>query len=721
MNRDADIRMLPEGDYPYAMNCLIGSSENENLGSVENVLGNVQTNYIPRDRDIVIGFCDNKAQETIFFFIHNPIEPHRIIEHNINTRNVRIILDSDLLNFSLDFPINHANVMEDEIYWTDGLNPPRGIDFERAYSFTVGGVPPGIKEPYVIITEEVLTNAARPPLFPCAPQFVDNLSNNVNLLKDDTYKFRYAYVYKNDQTSALSPESYVPLRNTNQTPFNDITQQNEISIDIPAGTSGLVREIVLYVQINDGKWAECNRRTRDSVAGSSFSYRFTGNEVFTFIDDKYAAKKYDNLPRVANCQEFIGETYLLYANLIEGYELVENIDFSVSVEKLAIDQWVSITVKDYVQKTFKHGGKYSVGIVYKDEQGRESTVYSNTGTEFTVPEYIEEQNNDHIADLLYRYIMNAEIRHEPPSWAKAYHVVITAEQEYLNFRQFIDYGNIIQYDKLDENKPYLDFSAAIDYDIQVGDEIQVIHSYEPSTKNEPALSIHEINFYDNPQGENIIRIIDIQGDKYYYESPYTMELDREKFYLFEVRTPRKDEDEIFYQEIATYPIFLDPTSGKYIHVGETNQEWDAAGNLTQAAILRPDLIGDTYIHIQQADAIVSSRGRYHWVLANDPNNPGPGPPPSEYNLRIDGLFDVWHPLNDLTTYLIDNPLLNGYMTWYGVTNTAANTFINNTQPTIQWEPSYDLERQEENWFDRWSGGGSIAALIFEDPLNAYFE
>lgn len=738
LNMDVDPRMLPPGDYPYAMNCLVGSSENSNVGDVENVLGNVIANYTSRAGDVIIGSGENQAQETIFFFIYNPSEPDRIIEYDVQTRDVRVILDNDLLNFNPDFPINHVNVMESELYWVDGFNPPRGIDYERAYSFTAGA-PPGTADPYLSITEEVLNNGARPPKYPPGVQFIDNPALTTNLLKDDTYKFRTAFKYFNNQISALSPISIVPLRDTNQVGFNDITQQNQIQLDVFAGTNGLVEEIIIYVQINNGKWSEVDRKDRSTVLGSSFTYIFTGNESLDYIDDKYAAKKFDNVPRVANCQEFIGETFLCYANLIEGYELLEDFNISASVQKTAIDPPVALDVKDYVQKTFKHGGVYSVGVSYCDDLGRESNVYSDGNSKFTVPEYILEKNAEEISDLLFRYILNVTINHEPPSWAKYYRIMITPEQEYVNFRQFIDYGNVFQYDKENDNKPYLTFGTAVNYDIQIGDEIELIHNFDPSTKNDPNYMDHAIEFYEQAQGENIMRIIDIQGDRYYYESPYSFVIKRERFYLFEIRTKRPKEDDLFYYELATYGVFFDPGSGKYIHAGEINQVWDSFGNLVTPALCRLDNVGDTYIHIQQIDAIVSSKGRRHRVIGQLPNNQ-PQPAPSESRVEIDGIYpDVWHPLNDITTYL-PYPVRAEYLYWYGESNSEYNGLpngfvLNPTYPVIiappnppsytAWKEDYDNQRDYENWFyprkDPLTSNIPTMILYMEPELNAYFE
>ncbi len=42
MNKDLDDRLLPQGEYRDAQNIQISQSENSDVGTVQNVLGNVQ-------------------------------------------------------------------------------------------------------------------------------------------------------------------------------------------------------------------------------------------------------------------------------------------------------------------------------------------------------------------------------------------------------------------------------------------------------------------------------------------------------------------------------------------------------------------------------------------------------------------------------------------------------------------------------------------------------
>ena len=54
MNRDLDERLIPEGEYRYAMNVQVSSTEDSDVGTAQNILGNEIVNplrqeFIPED------------------------------------------------------------------------------------------------------------------------------------------------------------------------------------------------------------------------------------------------------------------------------------------------------------------------------------------------------------------------------------------------------------------------------------------------------------------------------------------------------------------------------------------------------------------------------------------------------------------------------------------------------------------------------------------------
>jgi len=79
MNKVVDQRLLPEGEYVDAMNIRMGSTENSEMGVIENTKGNLpltSLSYIdgtPLSAAArCIGALQDSATETIFWLVHDP-------------------------------------------------------------------------------------------------------------------------------------------------------------------------------------------------------------------------------------------------------------------------------------------------------------------------------------------------------------------------------------------------------------------------------------------------------------------------------------------------------------------------------------------------------------------------------------------------------------------------------------------------------------------------
>jgi hypothetical protein len=81
MNKSLDERLVPNGQYVDAMNVRLGSTEDSEIGSVENSKGNELLTTINlglfdgSERDLTnsarcIGAFEDGANETIYWFIH---------------------------------------------------------------------------------------------------------------------------------------------------------------------------------------------------------------------------------------------------------------------------------------------------------------------------------------------------------------------------------------------------------------------------------------------------------------------------------------------------------------------------------------------------------------------------------------------------------------------------------------------------------------------------
>lgn len=96
------------------------------------------TGYLPLVGDNkVIGYVEDVKRGAGIFFVHNSAGNHCIFSLDSVSKVVsNVVFEQSILNFNLEYPITHVNVVGDLLYWVDGLNPPRKINILKAKAYT---------------------------------------------------------------------------------------------------------------------------------------------------------------------------------------------------------------------------------------------------------------------------------------------------------------------------------------------------------------------------------------------------------------------------------------------------------------------------------------------------------------------------------------------------------------------------------------------------------
>ena len=142
MNKDLDDRILPNGEYRDARNISVGRSEDNDVGALENVIGNdLVTGTDIGNGLTVIGIYANSATDQVFVFLTdytdpNPFQPtdapstskHYIYVYNNSTGAYSSLVTGEFLNFSTTNRIIGINLIENLLFWTDNRNQPRKIN-----------------------------------------------------------------------------------------------------------------------------------------------------------------------------------------------------------------------------------------------------------------------------------------------------------------------------------------------------------------------------------------------------------------------------------------------------------------------------------------------------------------------------------------------------------------------------------------------------------------
>ena len=155
MNKDLDDRILPNGEYRDARNISVGRSEDNNVGALENILGNELVTGTDIGANLtVIGILNDNSNDKLFLFLtdytdtdpNNPTNApstskHYIYSYNSVTGNYTLLAQGEFLNFSKTNPIIGINLIENLLFWTDNRNQPRKINVNLAVTFSplVGG------------------------------------------------------------------------------------------------------------------------------------------------------------------------------------------------------------------------------------------------------------------------------------------------------------------------------------------------------------------------------------------------------------------------------------------------------------------------------------------------------------------------------------------------------------------------------------------------------
>ena len=157
MNKDLDERLVPGGEYREAQNISIATSEDSDVGAIENIRGNKKvssqaTTDSDGDSIVTIGSYVDVSNDRIFWFVtsftsNSPNADIKQMQRASGNdickvimkegNNAEEVLASGLyLNFSTTHHITSVNTIGNYLYFTDNYNQPRVIDVDLARNDT---------------------------------------------------------------------------------------------------------------------------------------------------------------------------------------------------------------------------------------------------------------------------------------------------------------------------------------------------------------------------------------------------------------------------------------------------------------------------------------------------------------------------------------------------------------------------------------------------------
>jgi len=358
MNKSIDERLLPNGQYVDALNVRLGSTEDSEIGSVENSKGNTQLTELQYNGDALsadarcIGAYEDGANETLYWFIHDsnftPSPTGKLdlivslnVQTNILTYIVKSIDDgggvNTTLNFNPQYLITGVNLVDEKLlFFTDDINPPRFVNVDRSYPNPVANVDD-------VNLAEALLVIKKPPLD--APNITPQVTaSQNNFIEDRFICFGYRYEYADGEYSATSQFSEPaffpgPFEYGFDTGLNEgmLNIANQVRIEYMSGGPLVVGVDLLWKDMTNGIIRVIEKLDKVQlglVNDTLYDYTFSNSKIYTVLPSSEILRLYDNVPRLAKAQTIMGNR-LFYGNYLEQYDIDTRLQYVV--EKVSED------------------------------------------------------------------------------------------------------------------------------------------------------------------------------------------------------------------------------------------------------------------------------------------------------------------------------------------------------------------------------------------------
>jgi hypothetical protein len=372
IDKDNDERFVQVGTLTDAENFLVAITEGSDRGVGKNVTGNVLKTDYETDFDYTtaktIGSGKNDSTNKIYNFLKSEEFDYLIEYDTVTNESVRVLQSSagGVLNFIEGERILNVDIISsgeangDLIAWSGDSNSVRIVNIARAKTWAING-----------FTEDEISVMKPSPIF--APQIslttsVDGVLNN--FIEDKFLTFAYRFEYADGYFSAISSWSkigFIPrlFSLDYQTYENNgmLNLSNAVNINFNTGPREVVAvELLFRESEKENVYVIDNyKKTEESWGDNTIqSIQFSKSKIFKVLDNDQFFRNYDNVPLTAKAQSLIGNR-IAYANYVEGYDLDNVVDFTVSftssepfsseVESVIEDQISATTYSNVVDFT----------------------------------------------------------------------------------------------------------------------------------------------------------------------------------------------------------------------------------------------------------------------------------------------------------------------------------------------------------------------------------
>jgi hypothetical protein len=349
MNKDFDVRLIPEGEYIDAFNVLVSNSEDSQVGSVQNSFGLDKLSYLtlPSDAE-TIGSASDEGNEKIYWCVATNSGASYIFEYDqLNSGLISTVLEdtragsNNVLNFKKQYKITGFNVIynsfnkETLLVLTDDLNGIRCINVNRAKTY--GPSTPSIN---TFSSQDISLYKRQPHFAPiCTPTITgDGSENNI---KERFLSFGYRWKYLDGEYSAISTFSnpqFYPGKfhldyQTNEN-LGMVNLFNAVNIKFKTGDRNVTDVQLVFKESNSNNVWIIDTFNKGKLSWNNEdekSFTFSNNKIYSVLPEDEVNRLFDNVPIVAKAQDFIGNR-LIYGNYVEGRDLVNSLGNNINID-----------------------------------------------------------------------------------------------------------------------------------------------------------------------------------------------------------------------------------------------------------------------------------------------------------------------------------------------------------------------------------------------------
>jgi len=318
MNKDTDPRFLGQGEYIDALNVMTSNYQD---GAALSLTNFPSIHRLSTLGYTILGLFKDEHEDKLYVFASNGTTG-RIYSYTLSTDALATVLTTTVLPWTTGTIIKAANITEDIILWTDGVNEIGMYDQNISYG---------------TLTADMLTLAQVCPLTEPEITLLSDTNYKSNNITGKFFQFKYRFVFKNKMRSTFSPISNIAYSSDDY--FSPAYMSgrdglvNAIDLDLSGGNAnGLVEQIEIAARSgNDADFFLIKTIDADGtfLGGGDQTYRFYNEGLYNPIPLDESNQLFNDVPKIAQTLEFASNR-VVTGDCTNGYDDIA-VDYTLEV------------------------------------------------------------------------------------------------------------------------------------------------------------------------------------------------------------------------------------------------------------------------------------------------------------------------------------------------------------------------------------------------------